>query len=203
MAQAVEGHRERAPSERLDGPVATAVFFPGEVVRMLDLRGASYAQIRRLFRLARRLRGLPEPVKGDTRWARFTFSDIAAVEIIVAIGGGREALQHGRRLVLGDITAAVAALRCLGFDDPLFEVPMLREGRRILARVGGHLIEPTTAQLAFEVASRRMDEFLRDRSIAGQEIRRAVRAEQRRARPTARRRVLTTGFDDATAIRLA
>lgn len=197
MSDQVLRHQERSPAERVKTDVSAAVFFPGEVARLLGLTGIEYVQLRRLFVLARTTRGEEPPDRG---WARFTLADLAATEVLVHLGGGREVLAAGRRLVLGDLSRACRSLRALGFDNPLLQVPMSRQGRRILARVGRHVIEPTTGQLALETAGEMIDAFLEARLIADRHVRAAIRAERRRVRPTWRQRVVVDGLDAASAI---
>lgn len=197
MSDQVLRHQERSPAERLKHDVSTAVFFPGEVARLLGLDGIEYVQLRRLFVLARTTRGEERPGRG---WARFSLADLAATEVLVHLGGGREAFVAGRRLVLGDVERACRSLRALGFDNPLLQVPMSRQGRRILARVGRHVIEPTTGQLALETAGEMIDAFLEARLIGDRAVRAAIRAERFRVRPRWRHRVVVDGLDATSAI---
>lgn len=193
MPPKVHHHAERRPAIRVVTHPAIAVFFPGEAARLLGLQGVDYAQLRRIYGLARTLRGLPTPPRG---WARFTLTDLAAAEVIVGLIGGREALLAGRRFVFGDLEAACSALHALGFDDPLLQVPMVRSGRRILARVGIHVIEPSTGQLALATAGQMIDQFLEERLITDRTIRAAVRAERQRSRPSRRRHIVASGVSD-------
>ena len=186
MADRVSNHRERAPRARLRSDLAAAEFFPGEVARLLGLEGVDYAQLRDLHRIGRRARGLATPGR---KWARYTLADLAAVEVLVTLGGGRDALSKGRRLVLGDIVRTCDALRGLGFDNPLLQVPMARDGRRILARVNGFVLEPTTGQLVLESAWHQVDAFLEARLITNRQVRKAIRTERHSMR-LPRRRVL-------------
>lgn len=169
---------------------AQAVFFPGEVARLLRLDGIDYAQLRQLYVLARVLRGEPTPGR---QWARFSLADLAATEVLVSLGGGRHALTRGRRLVLGEIEATCAALTAMGFDNPLLQVPMTRDGRRILARVGAYILEPATGQLVLATVDASIEAFLAERLITDAKVRSAIRAERNRVRPTRRRRLLADG----------
>jgi hypothetical protein len=187
MADQIARHTERAPARRLRADVLAAEFFPGEVARLLGLTGVNYAQLREMYRLARVSRGLDEPGRG---WSRFTLADLAAVEALVALGGGRAALKVGRRLVLGDIQQTCDALRRLGFDNPLLQVPMAREGRRILARVDGFVLEPSSGQLVLETAWQHVSAFLEARLIENRAIRSAILAERRRISPVKPRRLV-------------
>jgi hypothetical protein len=163
-------------------------FYPGEVVRLLGLAGTDYSQIRRLFRLARTLRGEECP---STTWARFTLADLAAVEVLVSLGGGRDALLERRRLILGRVDSACTALIAMGFDNPLLQVPLARDGRRIIARIDGCVFEPVSGQLVIEETSIRIDAFLEQRIIADRAVRSAIRVEKRRITPKRELRVAT------------
>lgn len=183
MSRRVHSHREKRPAERLGPDVAEAAFFPGEVARLLGLEGVEYDQLRRLFVLSRVLRGEPRPGR---EWSRFTLADLAATEVLLGLGGGRERLVLGRHLILGDVELACKALLALGVENPLLQVPMARDGRRILARVGEYVIEPVSGQLALEDAGQRIDLFFQERLIKDRTIRAAIRAERRRVKPTKR-----------------
>lgn len=183
MGRRVADHRERSPASRR-GVAASAEFFPGEAARLLGLDGVDYSQLRQLYLLARRLRGAPSPGRG---WSRFELADLAAVEVLVSLGGGRERLARGRRLVLGQLEATCLALADLGFDDPLLQVPLSRDGRRILAKIDGYVFEPATGQLVIDGAAERVNAFLEDRLIDDRAVRAAIRAECRRLRPHRRR----------------
>jgi len=79
---------------------------------------------------------------------------------------------------------------------------MARQGRRILARVGSHVIEPTTGQLALSMAGEMIDVFLEARLIADREVRAAIKAERKRVRPPSGRRVLADGLGTLNEILL-
>lgn len=168
-----------------------AVFFPGEVVRLLDLGDIEYDQLRSLYRLSRVTRGLPEPGR---EWSRFSLADLACVEVLIKLGGGREALRSGRRLILGDVKAACQALREAGVENPLLEVELSRiDRRRLVARVSGYVFEPATGQLVLEDVDRQIEAFLEERLINDLAVRRAIRREGRRVKPTKRTRAAVTG----------
>lgn len=177
MSRSVHQHQEREPARRVQANAARAIFFPGEVARLLGLEGVEYDQLRKMFVLSRVLRGEPSPGR---QWSRFTLADLAATEVLVGLGGGRERLARGRHLMLGGIEPACKALIGLGVSNPLLQVPMAREGRRILARVGNYVIEPVSGQLALEYAGDRIDAFLEKRLITDREVRLAIRNERRR-----------------------
>lgn len=196
MSRKVHGHLEKRPAERIASDVAEAAFFPGEVARLLGLDGIEYDQLRRMFVLSRVLRGEPSPGR---KWSRFTLGDLAATEVLLRLGGGREQLALGRHLILGDVERACKALIDLGVQNPLLQVPMARDGRRILARVGEYVIEPVSGQLALEDAGQRVDQFLQERLIKDRTVRAAIRAERRRVNPPKRLR-LTVADGQATIL---
>jgi hypothetical protein len=183
MGRRVADHSEQAPASRRAVP-ADVEFFPGEAARLLRLDGIDYSQLRQLYVLARRLRGAQAPGRG---WSRFTLADLAAVEVLVELGGGRDRLAVGRRLVLGRIQATCVALVELGFDNPLLQVPLKRDGRRILARIDAYVFEPATGQLVIDDVAGRVGLFLEDRLIKDRRVRAAINAECRRLRPRRRR----------------
>jgi hypothetical protein len=197
MGRRVEDHGERAPASRRQ-VAADAEFFPGEVVRLLGLDGIDYSQLRQLYLLARRVAGAPDPGRG---WSRFTLADLAAVEVLVGLGGGRERLVLGRRLVLAHIEQTCVALAALGFGSPLLQVPLSREGRRVLAKIDSYVFEPTTGQLVIDDVTTRIDAFLEERLIEDRAVRAAIRAEKHRVRPK-RRRVLAVDQELGTLTRL-
>lgn len=157
----------------------------------MNLGDIEYDQLRRLYRLARVTRGLPPPGPG---WARFTLADLACVEALIKLGGGRQALRPGHRLILGDVEAACQALLEAGVDNPLLEVGLSRVGgRRLVARVDGYVFEPATGQLVLENVDKQIEAFLADRLIQDRAVRRAIRLEGRRLRPTRRTRAAIAG----------
>ena len=189
MRQAISEHAELRPAERTRGGLVEAHFFPGEVARLLRLGDIDYSCLRRLFVLARTTRGEEPP---SPSWARFNLTDLAATEVLVSLGGGRECLQPGRRLVLGDIEPACEALRAMGIGNPLLDVPLARSGRRILALVGKYVLTPSTGQLALDYAQDQVEQFLRVRLIEDRAVRAAIRAERRRIQPKRSRQLEIT-----------
>ncbi len=182
-------HGELQPASRTRSPLVEAHFFPGEVARLLALGEVDYSQLRRLFVLSRTTRG---EVRPSARWARFTLTDLASTEVLVGLGGGRSRLQAGRRLILGDIENACAALREMGITNPLLDVPLARNGRRILAVVGRYVMEPSTGQFALGYAQDQIDSFLQERLIEDHAVRAAIRAERLRVQPMSTRQIDVT-----------
>ena len=180
MSDRVRNHEERKPRERLQDP-ATAVFFPGEVVRLLGLGDIEYAQLRRLYLLSRELRGLHRPP--GNKWGRFSLGDLACVEQLVKLGGGRAALVPGRRLILGDVRQACRVLRAAGVSNPLLEVDLVRVKGRLLATVDGYVFEPATGQMVLEGVDAQVRAFLESRVIKDATVRKAINLEKARLRP--------------------
>lgn len=166
---------------------------------MLGLGAIDYAQLRRMLRIARASKGLSDPGRG---WTRFTLADIAAIEILIDLGGGRSVLEQGRRLVLGDIKETCDALRRLGFEDPLLQVPLTREGRRIVATINGIRIEPVRGQLVLDAATAQVDAFLTARRLRTKPIVQAIEVEHHKIRPRSHRAVSATEGFEVTARRV-
>jgi hypothetical protein len=180
MSRRLQDHGERAPTNRLRDGAVEAAFFPGEVARLLGLPNIDYSQLRRMFVLARVLRGDPRP---DRAWARFTLADLAATEVIVGLAGGRDRLALGSRLTFGDLEPTCKALRSMGFENPLLQVPLARVGRKTLAKVDEYIFEPISGQMVLDQTGRLIDQFLEARIIEDGRVRAAIRAERRQLRP--------------------
>jgi hypothetical protein len=132
----------RPPAQRLARP---GYFYPHEVVEILGLHGIDYRQIRRLFRLVR-------PARAAKKWARFTFRDLAAVQTAVELAGGKAALGDGRRLRFTQVERVCETLRTkYKIPEPLVDVELRREGKRIVATVGQMSLEPTTGQMRLHI----------------------------------------------------
>jgi hypothetical protein len=144
MAHRAERRELKTPRSRT---AEAGSFFPNEVVRILRLERVDYRQLRRLFRLVRQVAG-GSATAG--RWSRFSFQDLAAVRVALQLAGGPQALRRGRRLQLKGIEEACRALR----DDyrlasPLTQARLHREGRTIVADLGGLHFLPQSGQLVF------------------------------------------------------
>jgi hypothetical protein len=147
MPHRLEQHGPIPPCPRVSAdPARTGYFHPREVADILGCPKIDYAQLRRLFKLARLQTGGPV-ADSDHRWSRYTLRDIAAVEVALRLSGGPESLDLGRRLRVAPVEAAVRSLLDRGIRDPLLEVPMERHGAVIVAAVAGDIIDPTTGQL--------------------------------------------------------
>lgn len=152
MARRTPDTTSKPPAERGGG---ASYFYAAEVVRVLDLQGIDYAQLRRILRLVR-----PPDAQPDRRWARFTFEDLVAVRVAVRLAGGTAALPAGHRLQLAELERACARLRALGIRSPLLEVPLRREGRTIVAEIDGITFRPATGQLSLPDTRTRVVDFL-------------------------------------------
>ena len=154
MARRALDETTKPPAARKAG--SETYFYAAEVVRILDLQGIDYAQLRRLLRLVR-----PPGSQPPTRqWARFGFEDLVALRVAVRLAGGTEALATGRRLQLAELERACERLRRLGVKQPLVEIPLRREGRAILADVDSVTFRPSTGQLALPDITARVRAFL-------------------------------------------
>lgn len=152
MARKVAQHSPRRPKHRIDS--ARGYFYPGEVVRILDLHGLDYRQLRRIFRLVRESGEGTPPAR---RWARFSFRDLVKVQLVVELAGGREALGERAgngsegRLRLKRVEAACQRLRSeFGVRDPLTDVLLRRRGSTIVARMDQVSFEPNNGQLLLD-----------------------------------------------------
>lgn len=93
------------------------------------------------------------------RSARYTLVDVAALEVLIGLCGGREALGPGRRLRLANVRAACEALRLQGYSNPLLQVPMVKIGRNVYAIVQKVLIDPTNGQIIIDGLSESIKKF--------------------------------------------
>lgn len=178
------------PADRR-GATSEAVFFPSEVARLLGLEGIDYDTLRRLFKLSRTTRGLDDPTagSGENKWARFTLSDLACTEALVQVGGGREALRSGKRLLLGEVEQACKELLNAGASNPLLEVPMTRVGRtRIVAYLDGYLFEPASGQVVFSDVLEQLRWLSHPPDISDGDVRGQVRRLRRSHRPNRQQR---------------
>lgn len=136
-------------------------FYPGEVARILGLEGVDYHQLRRLFRLVRKQAGSESP---ETRkWSRFTFKDLVAIKVAVALAGGAEALSKGRHLRLRDVEHTCERLReAFGLENPLTEVILRRRGKITVAHVQGLWFEPTNGQMVLAEVEDAVEQYLQE-----------------------------------------
>lgn len=159
MAGRLENHSAVPPRPRSD-PERVGFFHPREVAEIIGSPRIDYAQLRRLYRLARLQTGTPLD-SNDRRWARYTLRDIAAVEVALELAGGAAALEPGRRLMIKSVEDAVNGLLTMGVKDPLLEVRMERQGSVIVAAFAGDLVEPASGQLVirriFSAAATQVD----------------------------------------------
>jgi hypothetical protein len=130
-------------------------FYPGEVVRVLKLRGIDYAQLRALLALVR-----PDGERPTRAWARFNLRDMACIRIAIDLAGGVAALQQGRRLRLSPLRKALRALSRAGYDLPLLDVTLSRDGERIIAVAAGVRFEAETGQLLLDLVQKKAQTYL-------------------------------------------
>src|ERR1700683_5346564 len=117
-------------------------FFPGEVVRILGLRGIDYRQLRELWNTIAPANRVPKK-----KWGRYTFADLVMLRAAVDLAGGREALKLGRRLRVAHLARVLTILQNrLGVLDPLNEIKLERIGTSILAHVSGAKLDPIESQ---------------------------------------------------------
>ena len=178
MADPLSAHGPKAPARRVRDLPGDGYYFPGEVADLLGVRAADYHQLRRLFRLVRRHSATPVPA-GDRSWSRYTLTDIAAIQVALAICGGPEVLAHGRRLRLAPLERACQALSDLGIANPLLDVRLQIQGRQVLASIDGVVFDPVTGQTALSDVLRLLTPTLGDEPQAS-ELRGLLRAESRR-----------------------
>lgn len=168
-------------------------FYPADVVRILRLEGIDYAQLRRILRLVRG----PGEAPRSRSWARFNFQDLVGVKVAIELAGGVEAIAQGRRLRIGDVELVCARLRREGFDRPLTEVALRRQGSTIVAEVGGIKYQPLTGQVVLRDVKNAVSSFLDHQPSTAM----TRRKEMRKAVVSARSRI-----EDASrkaALRLA
>jgi hypothetical protein len=117
-------------------------------MRLLGLGEIRHERLRRLHAVAQGSHG--GPVSPEQVWSKYTLLDLSELSVLVTLGGGTEAFSAGRRVVLGNIRGACAALRGQGFSYPLLQVPLLRERRTIFAFVFGQTVDPATGQVLLD-----------------------------------------------------
>jgi hypothetical protein len=86
---------------------------------------------------------------------------------LVELCGGAEAVGVGRRLSLKPLRRALAHLLDLGFVNPLVQVPMARDGNRIVATLEGVTFEAGSGQVAFEDLVTSMSDLAGDPAVGG------------------------------------
>lgn len=166
--------------------VAAAGFFPGEVARILGLKGVDYRQLRDMLRLAREVRG--DAVEG-TKWARYSFTDLCALRVIVDLFGGADQVRNGARLELQRLRATCMHLRKLGFANPLLQVKLTSANGSILAQADGVRFEAATGQLLLDSVYRKAVEAAEHKQMSS---RRELKRERTKIEKHARN-VMQTG----------
>jgi hypothetical protein len=182
VAPYVQPRRPRPPRNRLRN--VRPYFYPGEVVRILNLEGVDYHQLRRLFRLVLSSRDLP--LRATRRWARFTFQDLLAVKLALDLAGGAAALKPGHRLRLAALARTCETLRSkYGLEYPLREAKLERVGATLLAKIKAVEFEPATGQLVMREVADAVRAYMRSAPVAGgAKERAAVRLHLRKEQGT-------------------
>lgn len=123
----------------------TGFFYPGELVEVLGVERIDYRQLRILLALVRGV----EPGKLPRSWAQYSLPEVAGMRLALELCGAytEQSSTARRYLRLSPLEKACAALRSIGIENPLLEVPLVRHGSRIIAKVNGLLVDPTNGQL--------------------------------------------------------
>lgn len=141
----------RVPKARIAADSTTdGYFYAGEAARILGLDELDYQQVRRLFVFVREQSGTPLQESHERRWARFTIRDLACMEALVELCGGKEALKEGRRLRIQPVRRACTWLREQGVTNPLLQVPMIRTGDQVFVVLHDTVIQLASGQLVLE-----------------------------------------------------
>jgi hypothetical protein len=176
MAQRIRDRKPRAPAQRLRDREDDGYFYPREIVEMLELADVDYHQLRRLFEVVRKQAGTAIP----EGWSRYSLLDIAALKILIDLCGGVSALQRGRRLRVGPVDEACQALRRQGFDNPLLDVRMMRDGDRVFAAVDASVLDPVSGQTALAEVLPLAEKL----AAEGSPLRDQLQAEEQRQTPS-------------------
>jgi hypothetical protein len=146
VADQLRNHALRRPRQRVlpDDPVRNGYFYPGEVAKLEGFTNIDYRQLRRLFKLVRYQ--ADEAVSTAGAWSRYTLRDIAALRIAVGLCRISDEVES-KYLLISPLERACKALKDQGVENPLLDVPMIREGRTIFAEVDGVRVDPTTGQM--------------------------------------------------------
>ncbi|MEZ5194239.1 MAG: hypothetical protein R2734_18345 [Nocardioides sp.] len=172
----------RLPKSRVAGDGAVqGYFYAGEATRILRLEDIDYQQVRRLFRFVREQAGVPLTSEDGRRWARFTVADLACMESLIELCGGRDALARGRRLRIRPIRLACEWLRTQGIDNPLLQVPMIRIGDQVFAVIDGAVVQARSSQLVIEGMIEVVGAHLGTELEVDDDLRAAIDVERRRA----------------------
>ena len=139
------------------------VFYPGEVVRILGLRGIDYRQLRELFLIVTNKR----KVDG---WSKYEFRDLVGLCAAIELLGGKEVLKKKReRLRIKYLKEVCTRLRNnYGVDQPLSEVRLERIADEIVVRLKGHTFEPVTGQRLFSFVTEAVRGYFRTSPDRGQ-----------------------------------
>jgi len=85
---------------------------------------------------------------------------MACIRAAIDLAGGVGALQEGRRLRLGPLRKALKALHRAGYDLPLLDVSLSKDGERIVAVAAGIRFEAETGQLLLDLVQKKAETYL-------------------------------------------
>jgi hypothetical protein len=102
----------------------------------------------------------PDGERPTRAWARFNLRDMACIRSAIDLAGGVGALQQGRRLRLAPLRKAIKALRRAGYDLPLLDVSLSRDGKQIIAVAAGIRFEAETGQLLLDLVQKKSNTYL-------------------------------------------
>lgn len=166
------------------------LFSPSECARVLGVESLNYRQFDELLALVR-------PVDPDRRRgqpARLTFRELVALRTAFELSGGADALRDGRNLRYAPVVKACRRLReVYGISEPLVEIHMEREGRRIIAVVDGVRFDANSGQVVLQ---------LRDRGRSGDLLLHTATARKLRSASAGRVIVRGVGRDCALKVRM-
>lgn len=141
------------------------VFRPHDLPELLGIADLDYRQLRKLYELAR-WQGGRSVAPG---WAQMSVRDISAMGVAaeLALTSVNTLPLTRPRMMLKPVVDACQALLGRGVIEPLLTVRMQRVGRRVLAVVDGTVMDPTTGQIALDIALASTQSLIGGESVAG------------------------------------
>lgn len=101
-----------------------------------------------------------------------------ATAALIELCGGKAALARSRRLRFGPVRDACRALRRQGIDNPLLQVPMIRQGNQVFALVEGTLVVPESGQLVLDEVVNQVSSHLSGEISVDPDLAAAIAAER-------------------------